>query len=494
MKFLYSLFVISLLTLYSAVGVAQDRRPVVAGQFYPIQKDELRNAVDDYLANVPDEQDIRGELVAIIVPHAGYVYSGQTAAYSYKLLENRPFDAVILVGVSHRYPFQGISVWEEGKWITPLGEVEIDERIANELISASPLIKFVSLAHLHEHSLEVQLPFLQVVQPGVPIVPIVTGDRSKSSVDALAQAIADVAKDRNVLIVVSTDLAHYVSRDQAKAMDQKGIDCIKRLDSEEFISRLDSGDSQFCGGSGVAAVLKASKALGANNVDILHYYDSGYTTGDKSSVVSYLAAAITRKDKSQSEGRSDMTNEKTEFSLTEEEKQTLLKIARDAIIKAVSGDKANEPPEIDDPVLHTKCGAFVTITEAGQLRGCIGYTEAFKPLYQTVHECAISAALHDYRFMPLQPNELDNIHLEISVLSPLVKVENLEDIEVGKHGLMISLGSNRGLLLPQVATEYGWDRQTFLEHTCRKAGLPRDAYQAPNATLEYFTAEIFEEE
>ncbi len=466
----------------------------MAGQFYPIQEDELRKTVNNYLAQVPDEQDVQGDLAALIVPHAGYAYSGQTAAYSYKLLENEKFDAIILVGVSHRYPFKGVSVWEKGNWITPLGEVEIEEQIADELISSSPLIKFISLAHLHEHSLEVQLPFLQVVQPRAPIVPIVTGDRSKNSVEALAQAIIDVVNDRNILIIVSTDLAHYVSRDRAKSLDNEGIDCIKRLDSEEFISRLDSGETRFCGGSGVAAVLKAAKTLGANNVDVLHYYDSGYTTGDKSSVVSYLAAAITRKDKSQSEGSSDMTNEKSEFSLKQEQKETLLKIARDAIEKAVSGDKANEPPEVDDPVLHTKCGAFVTITEAGQLRGCIGYTEAFKPLYQTVHECAISAALHDYRFMPLKPEELDNIHLEISVLSPLVKVENLDDIEVGKHGLMISLGSNRGLLLPQVASEYGWDRQTFLEHTCRKAGLPPDAYGNPNASIEYFTAEIFEEE
>ncbi len=486
------IFILLIILLSSLTASAQVRKAVVSGQFYPDDPKELRSLINKYIDAVPDNQDIGGKLVALICPHAGYIYSGQTAAYSYKLLINKKYDAVIIVGVSHFYPFKGVSVWKSGEWGTPLGLVPVAEDIARELIDYSPLIKFDRIGHIREHSVEVQIPFLQIVQPGVPIVPVVTGDRDPQSIHTLADALSSVVDHRNVLIIASSDLAHYFDRKTAFSMDKIGIDCLRDLDYNKFIKKLNGGETQFCGGSGVAAVTEASTKLGADKFVQLYHSDSGYATGDSSSVVSYLAAAFVKTD-NHSKGKSKMKENKNPFSLNDEQKTLLLKIARDAIVDAVTPGKEPHLPVVKDSILDTNCGSFVTITENGQLRGCIGYIRAYKPLYQTVHECAISAALNDYRFTPLQQNELDKIHLEISVLSPLEKVENLDDIKVGRDGLLIVKGAYQGVLLPQVATEYGWDRTTFLEQTCRKAGLPPDAYKDKDTTIYKFSAEVFSE-
>jgi len=293
-------------------------------------------------------------------------------------------------------------------------------------------------------------------------------------------------------MIASTDLAHYVSRNTARKMDNIGIEALRDFDYNRFLKELNRGATQICGGGGTTVGIEAAKHRGADEFKVLKYSDSGDRTGDSSSVVSYLSAVMIDNDKKVTINLRNKSNDMS-FSLNDEQKKTLLEIARKAITNIVSGTNEAEVPEISDPVLTTQCGAFVTITEHGELRGCIGYTEAFKPLYMTVHECAISAALHDPRFPALHVSELDQIHLEISVLSPLTNVENIEDIEVGRDGLMITKDHYRGLLLPQVATEYRWDRNTFLEHTCRKAGLPKDAYKDKEALIQSFTAVIFGE-
>ncbi|PJA29151.1 MAG: hypothetical protein CO189_03230 [candidate division Zixibacteria bacterium CG_4_9_14_3_um_filter_46_8] len=488
----WKIFLTFMVCFSPIVCSAQIREPAVAGQFYPSKPAELRSTIEEYLNNVPSGQGVKGELVALIAPHAGYIYSGQTAAYSYKLLLGRKFDAIILISISHFYPFEGISIWESGEWRTPLGLVTIDGNIAKALADYSPLIRFEKRAHLREHSLEVQIPFIQVVQPSVPIVPIVIGGADSGILHTLASALAKATKNKKILIIASTDLAHYVSRDKADKMDRIGIEYLKKFQYKEFLSSLNSGETQFCGGRAVAAVIEAASLLGADNFQQLKHNDSGYATGDSSSVVSYLAAAITKTGTESSEDNA-MEKRKHAFVLNDQQEKVLLKIAREAIKNAVENKTTSISPSMTDPLLAAKCGAFVTITEDDQLRGCIGYTEAYKPLYQTVHECAISAALHDYRFTPLQANELSKIHLEISVLTPLEVVDNIEEIEVGRDGLMISKGRNRGLLLPQVATEYGWDRVTFLEQTCRKAGLPSNSYKDSEAIIYSFQALAFGE-
>jgi AmmeMemoRadiSam system protein A len=282
-------------------------------------------------------------------------------------------------------------------------------------------------------------------------------------------------------------------------MDSLGLECVKNLDPDRLERMLADGKVEACGGGPTVAVLKAAIELGANRVRILRYGDSGDLTGDKSSVVGYLAAVVYKSGEeadmsSQSADPKDSHPDKNsggESYLTDSEKDQLLAIARQSIEQYLAQD---EPAPFEAKgVLADPGAAFVTLEKHGNLRGCIGYTVAVKPLHQTVAECAIQAAASDPRFPPVTKDELDDLDIEISVLTPLETVESLDDIVVGRDGLMITMGSYRGLLLPQVATEYGWTREEFLENTCRKAGLPPDAYKSDKAVIESFQALIFHE-
>ena len=261
----------------------------------------------------------------------------------------------------------------------------------------------------------------------------------------------------------------------------------------------------MCGGAPAVAVLKAALARGADRVKILKYSDSGDITGDKSSVVGYVAAVIYKSnnnDKSEDRKKSDPpknseakpSNDKvtaSKFGLNESNKKELLKIARQSVVGYLSDGKIPEFKVSDD--LQKFGAAFVTLTENGQLRGCIGYTTAVEPLYRTVSTCAVQAAVADPRFPPVKKEEIDKLHIEISVLTPLQQIKSFDEIEIGRDGLMIFKGDRRGLLLPQVATDYGWDVTRFLEETCRKAGLSSNDYKSPEAVVYKFQAVIFGE-
>jgi AmmeMemoRadiSam system protein A len=252
------------------------------------------------------------------------------------------------------------------------------------------------------------------------------------------------------------------------------------------------GKTQMCGGGSAVSVIKAAIAHGANSVKVLKYGDSGDVTGDKSSVVSYVAAVIYKSEKA------DTTSHKKEsgkqfgkVQLTDADKERLLDIARRSIESYL---KTGKTPQFDlSENLKQPGAAFVTLNKQGRLRGCIGHTVAADPLWKTVSTCAVSAAVSDPRFPAVVLDEVGDLHIEISVLTPLQKVKSLDEIQVGRDGLMISMGRNRGLLLPQVATDYGWNSTEFLQNTCRKAGLPMDAYTKPEAEIFKFQAVIFEE-
>jgi AmmeMemoRadiSam system protein A len=271
-------------------------------------------------------------------------------------------------------------------------------------------------------------------------------------------------------------------------MDSLGLECVKNLDPDRLEQLLNSRKVEACGGGPAVAVLRAAISRGADRVDILKYGDSGDISGDKSAVVGYLAAAIYRAiDQTETSAGED----EDKLWPTASDRALLLQIARQSIAahlggRAVPGFEVT--PELDKPG-----AAFVTLNKHGRLRGCIGHTVAIQPLSTTVSECAIAAAVRDHRFLPVSRKELDELEIEISVLTPLKRVTSLENIVVGRDGLMIELGQQRGLLLPQVATEYGWSRQEFLEQTCRKAGLPGNAYQSSEAIIYSFQAEVFSE-
>jgi len=324
------------------------------------------------------------------------------------------------------------------------------------------------------------------------------GSQDEPSVKNLAKALGSMKCDGHTVLVAATDWQHYRPASEGRKMDLVGIECLERLDPDELMHRLASGETEACGGGPTVAVLKAAIAVGANRVMILKYGDSGDLTGDKSSVVGYVAAVVYRSNgaptkktnKPEAEVKGPM--KPSAQYISDADRQTLLDIARKSIAEYLA--KGSTPEFSVSEQLKQPGAAFVTLKESGELRGCIGYTEAVRPLYQTVSQCAIHAAVEDPRFNPVQASELPHIEIEISVLTPLQKVESLDSIKVGRDGLLIRMGRRSGLLLPQVATELGWNRTQFLEHTCQKAGLQNDSYTRPEATLYRFQAEVFGEQ
>ncbi len=479
------------------------REPAVAGAFYPADSTALAQMVTEDLNQVTDLPEIDGRIIAIVVPHAGLEFSGGVAAYAYKLLDGKNIDNVILCGPSHYYRFDGLSVYGPFiTWKTPLGKVDCNTALCDDLISSDRDIELFRQAQLKEHSLEVQLPYLQTVLNNFRIIPITMGLQSQNTIDLLARSLVDIAKTPNTVIVASSDWQHYRPADIGYPMDSLGMAALAAFDPETLNAYLSSGQVEMCGGGPVVAVMKAARKLGADKVKILKYGDSGDVNGDKSSVVGYVAAVIYKSESSDPEGETSSvsTPEPTPiegeklpelFELNRSDKNTLLKIARKTLEKYLAGE---ELPDFEVSDNLKKFGAaFVTLTENGQLRGCIGTTTATGPLYKAVENCAIDAAVSDPRFPAVTRKELEKIHIEISVLSPMQPVKSLDEIKVGRDGLMIFKGSARGLLLPQVATDYGWNKTTFLEQTSRKAGLDKDAYKAPDAILFKFQAVIFKE-
>lgn len=471
------------------VGMEEIREPAVSGLFYPDRPERLTRELQTYLEKAKREQ-IDGEIIGLVSPHAGYLYSGQVAAYAYKQIEGKSFDSVVIVAPSHRMDFKGASLYDRGGYRTPLGVVPVDVELSKKMMEKWNGIRYLPEAHRQEHSLEVQIPFLQVVLKSFKLVPIVMEPYwRQETCQHLAKAIAETIKGKRVLILASTDLSHFHPYEKAVQLDRIVLNHLERFDAEGLARDLKEGRCEACGGGPVIAVMLASKILGANRSRVLKYLNSGDVTGDRSRVVGYAAAVFYRV----AGGEEKMKGEKRvgiDLGLSGEEKEILHQIARTVIENKAKGKPVPEF-KIDSPVLKENWGAFVSLHKRGQLRGCIGYIEGRGPLHRTIEEMAEAAAFRDPRFSPVTERELSELDIEISVLTPLKKITDINEIEVGKHGIYIKRGWYSGLLLPQVATEYGWDRKTFLEHTCQKAGLPSSAWKEKETEIYIFSADVF---
>ena len=466
------------------------RESAIAGSWYSDHPQTLKGQIGTYLDRV-QPVPLGGTLVGLIVPHAGYLYSGGVAACAYKTLLEQPFDRVLILAPSHRASFPGASVYRFGGYRTPLGIVPLDEELIDALCQDSTLFHYVSRAETQEHSLEIQLPFLQVVLPTFRLTPILMGDQSLPTCRKLADAIIRACEKERVLLIASTDLSHFHPDQEAKRLDQVVIDRVSAFDPVGLAEALRNGACEACGGGPMITVMLAAQELGANKAKILRYAHSGDVTGDMRGVVGYLAAAfVDNPGKKSGETPPDRRGAGIDLGLSSEDKQTLRQIALQAI-----RSKCMKQPMPDIPVssatLKEPRGAFISLHSRGDLRGCIGMIEGFGPLSQTVKEMAVQAAFADPRFCPLNPDELADLDLEISVLTPLERIKDPSQIEIGKHGLLIRKKSRSGLLLPQVATEHGWDRHQFLEWTCRKACLPPKAWRDADTEIYVFSADIF---
>ncbi len=467
------------------------RHSVIAGSWYPGNPVVLTREIKEYLKEAKSPK-VKGRIVGLISPHAGYMYSGPVAAYSYKQIIGENFSTVIIVAPSHRAYFKGASIYNLGSYETPLGLVPLDYDLIDAIMKLNPKVLYVPEAHSQEHSLEIQLPFLQVALGNFKLVPIVMGEQSWENCTALAKAIVSAVKNFShpdrVLLVASSDLSHFHSYDTAVKMDSFVVDAVNKFDPEELESALRSGRSEACGGGPMITIMLASKALGATKAKVLKYANSGDITGDRSSVVGYMAAVL--YDNPGHHGKKEKEKVGVDLGLSEKDKKILHEIARTVIEKACRRERIPEF-KVDSPILKEPRGAFVTLHKNGQLRGCIGQIRATQPLYKTVAEMAYAAAFEDPRFPPLRAEELPYIDIEISVLTPFRKISDISEIEIGKHGLMIRKNGYSGLLLPQVPVEWHWGLEEFLEHTCLKAGLNKDAWKDKETEIYVFSAEVF---
>jgi AmmeMemoRadiSam system protein B/AmmeMemoRadiSam system protein A len=491
---------------------AEVRKPAVAGQFYPDDAEQLSTMVDAFLDQAEELGAERPEPIAIIVPHAGYIFSGQVAACAFKQIEGVDYEAIVVVGTNHYASgFHQISVYAEGAFETPLGLVPVDKELAKALIAADERIVFDRGVHRDEHSIEVELPFLQRLYPGHAIVPVIVGEPSPENCEALSEALAQALSGKKALIIASSDLSHYPTYDDACRVDLATLEAIETMDPQrltEVISKyMNEGIPELytlcCGEGPIRVAMLVAKKLGANQATVLKYANSGDTPfGDRDRVVGYGAVMLWRGEKNLT---SPSTTLRTGFvtsappsppqepvPLNSDEGEKLLVIARQTIAQFL--ETVTIPHfEVSEPNLYQERGCFVTLKKHGELRGCIGHLVPRMPLYLTVQNVAISAAISDSRFPPVTREELKDISVEISILSPFELIEDVSEIEVGRHGLVIVKEQNQGVLLPQVATEQNWDLDEFLRQICLKADLPEDAWQE-GAQLYVFTAEVFGEE
>ena len=468
------------------------RTPVVDGQFYPGDPDKLRKDIKEYLEAAPDIE-IPGKLIGLIEPHAGYIYSAPIAAYGYKQLIDKKYKTVIVMAPSHRYPFSGISIIPEGTYRTPLGDVPIDEELVKKIAAYSPeTIKFVPAAHAREHSLEVQVPFLQeTLEPGWKIVPIIFGSNNLETCKTVAAAIAPHYDPSSQILIASSDMSHYYPYDTACGMDKPALEKIEKLDLAGFVELVQRGKAELCGVGPVITLMMFAKSLGGE-AKTLKYGNSGDTAGDKSQVVGYGCVAFyDRGGAKVASGEEAKFQE--EFTVTDEEKKMLLEMARKTLEEKLINGKDIEFNQ-ESKLLDQKLGLFVTLRKKGRLRGCIGHCFPYKKLREALPELAVSAATGDPRFPAASASELKDIDIEISLLSPMRLVRDYNQIKIPGHGVYVKKGFRSGVFLPQVAEETGWDRETFMAHLCRdKAGLPTDAWKKDGIDLYVFTVIKFEE-
>ena len=476
------------------------RKPAVAGSFYPSSAKEIRTLVAPWLHPAKGGKAPQ----ALIVPHAGYVFSGEVAAAAYnRIPRGHSYKRIFLIGPSHRVGFAGASVDTLCQYAeTPLGNVRIDVATGQDLIrEGEGAFTCRNDAHDREHCLEVQLPFLQLVFGEVPpIVPIVVGTHRLGILQQIAEVLEPYFNEEN-LFIISSDFSHYPSYENAKTSDLFLAEAIVSGGLVEFLNALSDldkknfpgEDTAACGASAIAILLSLMDAQGRDSFTAEHvlYRNSGDSPyGDKDSVVGYNAIVVTREG-AEEVAQEDAREDGHLFHFTDQEKARMIATARAAIYAQLG--LAYEGDASPVGILKEKgYGVFVTLNLDGRLRGCIGRFTSSSSLQSTIREMALSAAFDDPRFPSLSRREAPKVEIEVSVLSPLKRIESLEEFKLGRDGIYMIKGYNHGTFLPQVATETGWTTEEFLGHCARdKAGI--GWYGWKEAELYTYQAEVVRE-
>ncbi len=462
-----------------------------ANRFYTGDARELSEEVDSLLALHRGDTVYRN-VAALIVPHAGYYFSGNVAAAAYMAMPmDKAYKRIFLLGPSHHEWFDGASVNTEADYYaTPLGQVKVDRETAYKLTTdgtdlMDPVFRYEPKAHDREHCLEVQLPFLQrfFTKDVPPIVPIIISTNDFQKLRRIAEALKPYLTGEN-LFIVSSDFSHYPKYEDACQVDARTGKAVESGDVEQFIAALEenarSGVSGLatsaCGELAIATLLMMIDST--FEVKHLMYQNSGDAEeSDHSRVVGYHAFAIVRKA-SQA------------FSLSDDEKRMLKEIALSSIKDSLRSEEFDSSLFTLHSSLKRKCGAFVSLHKHGRLRGCIGHFGEDVPLHEIVAEMARAAAFEDPRFMPVTADELSDIDIEISVLTPMRRIQSLDEFELHRHGIYIRRGYRSGTFLPQVADEVNWTKEEFVSHCAQdKAGIGWDGWR--DAELYVYEAIVF---
>lgn len=450
------------------------RTPAVAGRFYAATPGKLKEELVRLFTQAREKEC--NNVRAVISPHAGYVFSGGVAASAFNQIDVRKkYKRIFIIGSSHHVRLQGAAVYTSGDFLTPLGIVTVDTAFCEQLAVDYPdLFTADSQAHRAEHSIEVQLPFLQhLLGNNFVIIPMIIGSSRPAVCKRIAEVLSPYVREEN-LFVISTDFSHYPPYNLAVETDARTKDAILTNDPDVLLRTIQHNESSgipglatcLCGWTSVLTLLYMTNGNKMLNYVPIDYKNSGDDPvyGEREQVVGYWGIAV--------------CDSELRFSATEE--KLLLDLARESIEQAViTGRKSPLKPQVEYPgALQHHCGAFVTLHQNNQLRGCIGRIRSDVPLYLLVSEMAVAAALYDDRFPPVTKKDLEEITIDITVLSPMEEIHDVNRIEPGKHGILIEGRGRSGVFLPQVAKETGWTREEFLGHCSRdKAGLGWDGWK-----------------
>ncbi len=487
-----------------AAETAQVRAPVFAGQFYPAAPGALRRAIDAFLADALPPSGERP--VALVLPHAGYVYSGQIAADGYREAAGFDYELVVLLGTNHTTaPFAGIALDPVSGYRTPLGLVEADRELAAALAAADRAVSFRPEVFAREHSIEVQLPFVQALFPRARVLAAVVGAPELALARRFGATLAGHLAGRRALVVASSDLSHYPTLETAHTVDRATLAAIAALDPEVAAATIERAEASAapglataaCGRGPILVAMETARRLGARRGRVVSAATSGDTVaGEAGRVVGYGAVAFSEgavgtAAEALSAPPATVPPPADATPLSASDRAALLALARATLTR--SYDTGTLPlPRPASPRLARAQGAFVTLLEGGELRGCIGHLASDTPLALTVARMALAAATEDPRFPPVRAEELDRLVVEISVLTPFTPVAGPAAIVAGRDGVLLRQAGRQAVFLPQVASEQGWGRDELLDHLCEKAGLAASCWRR-DVQLATFQADVFRE-
>ncbi len=420
------------------------REPVVAGQFYPASPSQLK----EMIRGMVDEKAEKEEVIGLVSPHAGYPYSGPVAGATISRIKFK--DTFVIMGPNHTGIGKPFSIMTKGTWKTPLGDVEIDSELAKQILDTSTFLEEDAKSHQHEHSIEVQVPFLQYFKKDIKIVPIMLFYASGATYKEIGKELAQTIKEseKEVVIIASSDMTHYEPQEVAQSKDAQAIEAVLDLNEDELLKRVDELNISMCGYAPTTALIAAAKELRATRAELVRYQTSGDATGDYSAVVGYAGIII-------------------------KEMSPLAKLAKDTVETYVKGGNIPEQPEELAPEMKEKAGVFVSIHKFGQLRGCIG---TFEPTQENVAKeiiaNAVSSATRDPRFPAVAPNELEDLAYNVDVLTKPEPIDSKDQLDPKKYGVIVEAGLRQGLLLPDLEGVDSVDSQIDI---CRqKAGIMPD--------------------